>query len=265
MTLPIWPYQTVGDSYRPAIVFLHGFMGAGSDWLFIAKQLADRFYCILPDLPGHGWNTDFSLTYPLDFAVIADGLRQLISRLGLKQVHLAGYSLGGRIALYTAVHFPQLITTLTIESASPGLEDEETRRSRAELDDQRAEQIMAEGIDAFVEQWYQLNLFQSLQAQPERLNAIKAERKKNDPRWAAKIIQDLSPGRQPPLWDRLDGLPMPTLLLAGVLDQTYTTMMAQIGQKISQAVVEIIPDAGHNVHLEQPDTFSQIVKAFLQN
>ena len=263
MALPIWPYQTIGDSYRPALIFLHGFMGAGSDWSSIAKTLADQFYCILPDLPGHGWNTDFPLTHPLDFATVADGLQQLIDRLGLAQVHLAGYSLGGRIALYTAICFPQLITTLVIESANPGLEAEPARLSRAALDDQRAEQIMADGMDAFVEQWYQLELFRSLQTQPELLDAIKVRRKKNDPRWAAKIIRELSPGRQPSLWDRLDSLPMPTLLLAGALDPTYTTMVTQMGQKIAQATIEIVPDAGHNIHLEQPEKFSRIMRSFL--
>lgn len=263
MALPIWPYQTIGDSYRPAIIFLHGFMGAGADWLSVAKNLADYFYCILPDLPGHGWNTGFPLTHPLDFATVADGLRQLIDRLGLAQVHLVGYSLGGRIALYTAICFPQLLTTLVIESANPGLETEPARLSRAALDDQRAEQIIADGMDTFVEQWYQLDLFRSLQTQPELLETIKVRRKKNDPRWTAKIIQELSPGRQPPLWDRLDSLPMPTLLLAGALDQTYTAMVTRMAQKMTGATIEIVPDAGHNIHLEQPEKVSQIMRAFL--
>lgn len=264
MALPIWPYQTIGDSYRPAIIFLHGFMGAGADWLSTAKNLADYFYCILPDLPGHGWNTGFPLTHPLDFETAADGLRQLIDRLSLTQTHLVGYSLGGRIALYTAICYPQLISTLVIESANPGLETESARRSRAALDDQRAEQILAEGLDAFVEQWYQLDLFRSLQTQPELLDSIKVRRKKNDPRWTAKIIRELSPGRQPPLWDRLDGLSMPTLLLAGALDPAYTAVVTQMGQKFRQATIEIMPDAGHNIHLEQPENFSQIIREFLQ-
>jgi len=118
-------------------------------------------------------------------------------------------------------------------------------------------------MDAFVEQWYQLELFRSLQTQPELLDSIKVRRKKNDPRWAAKIIRELSPGRQPSLWDRLDSLPMPTLLLAGALDPTYTTMVTQMGQKIAQATIEIVPDAGHNIHLEQPETFSRIMRSFL--
>ncbi|MCB0209937.1 MAG: 2-succinyl-6-hydroxy-2,4-cyclohexadiene-1-carboxylate synthase [Anaerolineae bacterium] len=265
MPSPIWPYQTTGESYLPPVIFLHGFMGSGTDWLPIAKNLATQYYGILPDLPGHGWNTDFPLTQPINFDTVADGLRQLIEYLNLAPVTLVGYSMGGRIALYTAIQFPERIASLVLEGANPGLADEEDRQARATLDDQRAEQLQAEGIDTFVDTWYAMDLFRTLHTDPARLDAMKSRRKKNDPRWAAKIIRDLSPGRQPPLWDRLHTLAMPTLLLAGALDTKYTALMNRMGQSIPRSEVTIVPNAGHNVHVEQPEAFSQLLTNFLQS
>ena len=95
MPTPVWPYQTIGESYLPPIIFLHGFMGSGDDWRPVAEKLASNFFCILPDLPGHGWNRDLSLSQPLDFETVTEGLQQLIDRLKLAPVNVAGYSMGG--------------------------------------------------------------------------------------------------------------------------------------------------------------------------
>ena len=264
MPSPIWPYQTTGESYLPPVIFLHGFMGSGADWLPIAENLAAHYYGILPDLPGHGWNTDFPITQPVTFDTVAAGLRQLIEQLNLAPVTLVGYSMGGRIALYTAIQFPERIASLVLEGANPGLADEQDRQARAALDNQRAEQLRTEGIDTFVDKWYAMDLFRTLHTNPERLNAMKSCRKKNDPSWAAKIISELSPGRQPPLWDQLDSLTTPSLLLAGALDTNYTALMSRMGQSIPHATVEIVPDAGHNIHVEQPEIFTQMLANFLQ-
>jgi pimeloyl-ACP methyl ester carboxylesterase len=124
--------------------------------------------------------------------------------------------------------------------------------------------LLAQGLERFVEQWYELDLFRTLQSRPHLLTAMKAKRKKNDPRWLAKVIKELSPGRQPPLWANLGALPMPVLLIAGELDARYTELATLMGRQMPQARVEIIPGAGHNVHLEQPGQFGEVVTAFLQ-
>ena len=257
-------YITSGNPKSPPVMFLHGFLGAGADWLPIAEQCARQFYCLLPDLPGHGNNTDISISGPLNFETVAEGLNQLIERLNLDSLSLIGYSMGGRIALYTACKYPHKINKLILESANPGIANEESRRARATTDDKWAEILLTQGIDAFVEQWYTLDLFKSLQAYPALLAQIKANRKQNDARWMAKIISELSPGRQPPLWAELGRLSMPVLLLAGALDTKYVEMVKLMGEKIPGTTVEIVPGAGHNIHMETPEEFTGWVMKFLQ-
>ena len=68
-----------------------------------------------------------------------------------------------------------------LESASPGIEDDKERIDRAALDDLRAEQIERKGVAAFVEQWYNAPLFDSLHHQPEKLALLKQSRLVHDP------------------------------------------------------------------------------------
>lgn len=259
-----WPYQAVGQKKNASILFLHGFMGSGADWLPITNQLSHRFYCIMPDLPGHGKNTIFPISQPLNFDIVSAGLIELIDQLELDQVSLVGYSMGGRLSLYTALKYPTKITSLVIESASPGLIAKEERQERARLDDRQAERLLTGGIDAFVEAWYNLPLFETLHRYPQLLEAVKNSRKKNNPRWAAKIISELSPGRQPVLWEQLTLLAMPVLLMAGALDKKFTELITSMGQKIPYSVTHIIPDAGHNIHLEQPARFVELISDFFK-
>ncbi len=256
-----WPYQQLGHVRRPPVLFLHGFMGSGADWLPIAQPLSKKYACILPDLPGHGHHLNFS--QPLNFDAVTAELRQLVDLWGGGPVKLVGYSLGGRLALYFATRYPHLVDRLALEGASPGLVDPAARQQRAELDDRRAEQLRAGNLAEFVEQWYQLDLFSTLKNNPRRLAALKERRRQNNAQGLAAAISQLSPGRQPPLWDNLAGLPMPVLLLAGALDAKFSALATQMAAQIPQATVELVPQAGHNVHFEQPEQFTRRLAAFL--
>ena len=260
----LWPYQLLGHRNNPPLLFLHGFLGSGSDWLPIATLLANRFFCILPDLPGHGLNMNRPLPEPLTFDILAAELSQLLDYLGLERANLTGYSMGGRVALYAATQFPVKINMLVLEGTNPGIANAQERQHRAELDDQRAARILAEGVDNFVDAWYKMELFASLRQHPQLLAETKIRRKQNNPQWAAKIISELSPGLQPPLWDKLDTLPMPVLLVAGALDEKYTSLAKEMAAHIPQATVKIAPNAGHNVHLEQPAYFADLLAAWVK-
>ena len=262
--MPVWTYHSRGERHNLPVVFLHGFMGAGADWLPIAELCVNHFFCLMPDLPGHGHNTQLPFSQPLDFDGVVEGLQVFLQYLQLDRIGLVGYSLGGRIALYAATKFPEKIGALVLESCQAGIADEQMRRDRAEADDRRAETLLAQGMESFVEHWYELDLFYTLKSQPRLLTEIKEKRKKNDPRWVAKIIQELSPGRQPPLWEKLGALPMPVMLIAGGLDSKYAELAATMGRQMPEAVVEIIPGVGHNVHLENPGQFGKVVTGFLQ-
>jgi 2-succinyl-6-hydroxy-2,4-cyclohexadiene-1-carboxylate synthase len=119
-----------GDRSRPVVLFLHGFLGKGSDWAGVANRLSDEFYCLAPDLPGHGQTHVRGTDDLFTMENTAQGLYELTRQLGSSLYAVAGYSMGGRLALYFAATFPHALKRLVLESTSPGLRTEEERAAR---------------------------------------------------------------------------------------------------------------------------------------
>lgn len=92
------------------LVFLHGFLGTGEDWITIMKTFSGSARCISIDLPGHGKSIIHGVKssgeepWP-SLEIIADILHKLIHQVTPVKVTLVGYSMGARIALYLALRF----------------------------------------------------------------------------------------------------------------------------------------------------------------
>ena len=258
----LWPYITWGRPTNPSIVFLHGFLGAGSDWGEIAAPLAEDFFCVCPDLPGHGANITRDLDAQLSIPQLALELRALCATLSLNAPIVVGYSLGGRVALAAAVQHPEIMQALMLESTSAGLDTEAERQARAATDDARAAVLLADGIAAFMRTWYAAPLFESLQMRPQLLAKLQAARMCNDARWMSKVVSELSPGRAASVWAELPSVRLRTVLLAGALDVRYTEYAQRMCAAMPNAVCTVVADAGHNVHLEQPIAYIQALRDY---
>ena len=75
--------------------------------------------------------------------------------------HLLGYSMGGRLALYFALAYPERTRTLTLVSASPGIASLTERAERRRRDNALADRIEQDGIAAFVDYWQSLPMWKS--------------------------------------------------------------------------------------------------------
>ena len=258
----LWPYITWGRPNKPPIVFLHGFLGAGSDWGEIAAPLAEDYFCVCPDLPGHGANITRDFDAQLSIPQLALELRALCAVLSLSAPIVVGYSLGGRVALAAAVRHPEIMQALMLESTSAGLDTEAERQARAATDDARAAVLLADGIAAFMRTWYAAPLFESLQMRPQLLAKLQAARMCNDARWMSKVVSELSPGRAASVWAELPSVRLRTLLLAGALDVRYTESAQRMAAAMPNAICTVVADAGHNVHLEQPTAYIQALRDY---
>ncbi|MEN8173628.1 MAG: alpha/beta fold hydrolase, partial [Chloroflexota bacterium] len=133
-----------------------------------------------------------------------------------------------------------------------------------QLDQQRASAIQRDGLSAFVDSWYQMDLFRSMAQHSEAFAAMKTARSRNSAEWMAKVIHEMSPGVQPSLWDGLPNLITDVLLIAGAQDSKYTSTLKIAAGKMPRASLAVIPNAGHNTHFEAPDPFANTVKNFLE-
>ncbi len=254
-------YEISGDRRSPAVLFLHGFMGSSADWREVMAALGDRI-CIAVDLPGHG----VSVGKSQDAYTIEGTTRAVIRTLDDLRVFrpvVAGYSMGGRLALYLALRYPERCAGLLLESASPGLESASERAARRAADESKAWRLESGDFEAFLRDWYAQPLFASLARDEDLLYRTIEARRRNDPGELARSLRGMGTGSQPSLWGELEGLAVPALAVAGKLDEKYTALssrMAGINPRIESAVVL---GAGHTVHAEAPAEYAVLLASFL--
>ncbi|MGA1841253.1 MAG: 2-succinyl-6-hydroxy-2,4-cyclohexadiene-1-carboxylate synthase [bacterium] len=258
-----WHIKTYGDPNNHAILFLHGFMGDGDDWAAVIRGFMDNYYCITVDLPGHGktrirdWKRGYGMPETAKAVIcLIDGLR--ISRCAI-----VGYSMGGRLALYLILHYPERFGKGVLESASPGLRKKAERVVRITHDDQIASELGKTPFDKFLDKWYLQSIFGALRGHPDFQDLL-CKRKKNVPGELARSLRDMGTGKQASLWADLRNNRVPLLFLAGELDTKFSSIAYGMEQACPQSRVEIIAGCGHNIHFEKPGIFIESIKGFLK-
>ncbi|XP_050872281.1 protein PHYLLO, chloroplastic isoform X3 [Lathyrus oleraceus] len=261
------------------LVFLHGFLGNGEDWITIMKTFSESARCISIDLPGHGKSVlhgvERAAEEPwLSLEIVGDILHKVIHHVAPAKVTLVGYSMGARIALYMALRFNSKIKGAVLISSSPGLKDKLARKIRAAKDDSRARSVIAHGLQLFLSSWYAGELWKSLRSHPH-FNRIFASRlQHNDIQNLAQMLSGLSIGRHLPLWEDLPNCRVPLLIIHGEKDTKFKkiaqSMMNTLCSDLrsnhekgnTHEVVEI-PNCGHAAHLENPLPVIAALKQFI--
>ena len=92
---------------------LHGAAADKTSWSRFAKHLDSKLRRVIPDMAGHGTSTaDINLDYSINAQ--AERLKELLTALGIKRVHLIGNSMGGAIAIHLASTSPDLVSSLVL-------------------------------------------------------------------------------------------------------------------------------------------------------
>ena len=211
-------YVTAGGKDSPAILFLHGFLGSGSDWDGITAVLSKDYRCITVDLPGHGETEVTGEEYLYSMEESASAIINLLDELNISQCLVTGYSMGGRLGLYLSMHHPSRVPKAVIESSSPGLKTVEERKNRLAHDENLALQLERDDLESFLEQWYSQPIFATLRVHSD-FDTIFRRRLRSRSGELAKSLRNLSVGRQPSLWDHLAVNRVPILALAGEYDK----------------------------------------------
>ena len=196
-------------------------------------------------------------------AAVASVLSEL-DRRGIVRVHLGGYSMGGRVALALAAEHPARVASLTLLAASPGIAERSEREERRRSDEALARSIEDDGLAAFVDRWMAHPLF-APQARlgHGHLRRARGGRLRGSARGYAASLRGMGQGAQPSLWESLPEIRVPTLLVAGALDEKYTRLAHRMAEAMPAARVEIVPEAGHAVHVEAPEPVAQAIREHL--
>ena len=239
------------------MVWLHGFTQTRDSAHFFRSILAGNHELWTVDLPGHGDATELHASLEETADLVAE-------LLPAHRVALGGYSLGGRVALHVATRHPQLLSHLVVLGATRGIEDAVERGARVLRDEQLATRLATIGADAFLDEWLAQAMFAAVPRDPlER--AARSTRRPDSAQGLAQSLRYAGTGRQAWLTPRLSQLATPTLALAGALDAKFAAEAVAIARVVLTGAWELIDDAGHAAHLEQPQRTAERVMAFLAN
>ena len=210
---------------------------------------------VCPDLPGHGSSTEM----PIDAVGAISVVRRGLEQCDLPAV-VMGYSQGGRVALLTALEYPELVSHLVLVSASPGIEHPAERVQRRSDDEKVAREIELD-FDAFLVGWS--TMFPGLAERGEEwARADLAMRSANRAEGLAAALRGYGQGSQPSAWERLSDLTMPVTLVVGARDEKYRTIAARMAERIPEAHVAEV-EGGHALVGERPAELADIVRQIL--
>lgn len=237
-------------------------MGDSQEFNEVISLLSDQFCCLTVDLPGHGKTKVLGGNECYTMSNTAHSLISLLDQLNIEKCFLVGYSMGGRLALYLNLHFPQRFSKVVLESASPGLKSQWDRSGRMQRDLELASKLETSDFSAFLKNWYNQPIFASLKNHPD-FERLLQSRLKNNPIQLAKSLRNLSSGCQSSLCDNLKLNENPLLLLVGEYDEKFIAINLEMASLCKSAKLKIVNNSGHNIHFENVNEFVLNVGSFL--
>ncbi len=246
----------------PYLILLHGFMGSGKYFDFLIPNLKQFCNPITIDLLGHGETEGAELHYRFSTKEQIADLKKLITEQLPNPAFLLGYSMGGRMALQLALHNMGLFAGLILESTTFGIENKQEREVRQVLDASRADDIMMD-FDGFVKKWSDLPIFNSDVVSHEQLRHISSIQKAQNPLWISNSLLGFGTGTMPSVKERLCDLKIPVQLIVGSKDLKYVHIMNAMHAELVNNDLEIVKNAGHRVHLDQPELYIETIKYFI--
>ena len=230
----------------PLVVFVPGYMQRGEAWSPVARRVAESYPTLCLDFRTH--------TFEERLAELADAAPPGSA--------VAGYSMGGRLALHLAAREPERFAALITVGASAGIDDPGARRARREADEVFADLVESQPIERTVEQWERLPVFAG---QPEALiEAQRPGRLSHSPHELARLLRSAGQGALEPVWDRIPAIAAPLLAIAGERDSAYVAAAERLAALAPRGRAAAVPGAGHAAHLERPEAVAELVLEALE-
>jgi pimeloyl-ACP methyl ester carboxylesterase len=259
-------YQITGNPQGHKLVFLHGVMGSGGNWVRITPAFEKDFQILRYDQRGHGRSFHPSEGYhPRDFA---QDLKVILDELGGESILLVGHSMGGRNALEFAAHFSPRVKALVLEDIGPDSNWEAIERIERLLKLVPTPFATRDEVKRFFENEYppMISWYPNPQTVAKFLHSNIELKPDGTQDWRfakSAIFQAMREGRNEDHWDQFRNLKMPTLVVRGEKSTDLTAATwAEMRRVRPQFTYVEIPAAGHWVHFDQPEAFIRALREF---
>lgn len=240
------------------IVWLHGLLGDRQDWQVLIDRLPE-FTCHALDLPGHGSQRHLRIS---SFDEAHQWLCRELATLGLARYHLAGYSLGGRLALYHASQQPAGLHSLLLENCHPGLSAPAEKALRLRHDEAWAKRFEKESLPAVLADWCRQTVFADLDAAARERQIQR--RMGNDGPAVAAMLRATSLSRQPDLHPWLQQATLPVAYLSGNRDHKFHQLACLLASQ-SRKIRHFTLDGGHDLHTTRPEPFARLLREWVHS
>jgi len=262
-------YRKYGSG--PPLIILHGLFGSSDNWVSIAKSLSDRFTIYLPDLRNHGQSPHSSIH---NYDSLKEDLYYLANELELDKFFLAGHSMGGKVATYFALSWPERLYGLLVADISPlAQEDRKTEDYYQHL--RILDFIISADISVLTSRAeIESLLIPRISSEKVRDLILKNLKREHDNSFSWKI-------NAPALLENLDRIMegigsddtasneitgFPVFFLKGEYSEYLPEKdFTNIRKIFPGAEFIVVPGAGHWIQADNPETVKKCILKFLEN
>jgi pimeloyl-ACP methyl ester carboxylesterase len=266
--LETYAYRRFGGGAGPPLVFLQHFTGTLDNWdPAVADQLAGGREVVLFESAGVGRSTG---EVPTTMAGMAEHLLAFADALGLTQVDLLGFSLGGMVAQQVALDRPSLVRKMLLVGTAPAGGEDIMHLEKPELR-RILEDPNLSGPEILVKLFFTPSE-SSLAAGQSFVTRLAARTEDREPGSGPKVAQaQITAFRA---WERVDGerfaelrrIAQPCLVVNGMLDTMIPVRNSYLlAEHLPNAILLIYRDAGHGSLFQFHDFFVQHAKLFLDS
>lgn len=240
------------------VIILHGLFGSSRNWQTAAKTLSEDYQVITPDLRNHGQSFHAqSMTY----TEMAEDILELIKTNSLDNVCLIGHSMGGKVAMVTALEYPDRINHLAVLDIAPVSYEHRYGKIFSTLQNlpldriknrNEAEQMLNEQFeDLFLVRFLLQNLSRTDNGFEWRINLTAIQ----------ENIEHISSFPEPGDKSMFE---KPALFLGGEYSQFIQPVHKEpVSRYFPKAEIEYIKNAGHMLHIEKPEVVVERIRQFI--
>jgi pimeloyl-ACP methyl ester carboxylesterase len=252
------------------IIFIHGLGSYLPAWKKNIEGLKANYRCIAIDLPGYGKSSKAPHSGMMSF--YAGVVNELIENLKLKNVIIAGHSMGGQIGIMAALNYPENIKKLVL--VDPAGFEEFTEGQKQWFRDV----MTLDGVKKTTVEQIQTNLASNFYNVPDDASFMITDRiamrtADDFDNYCYAVVQSVSGMVDEPVFNLLDKIKQPTLILFGANDNLIPNRFLNAGktaniamkghEKIAGSELVIVPKAGHFLQFEKPEEVNKEIMGFL--
>ena len=261
----------VDEGEGDVIIFIHGLGSYLPAWRKNIDSLKSDYRCIAIDLPGYGKSS--KLPHSGKMTYYASVVKEFADKLGLKEVTLAGHSMGGQISMIAGLNYPDLVKNIIL-IAPAGFE------KFTEGQKQWFRNVMTlEGVKNTMAEDIQTNLAVNFYNMPDDaefmiIDRIAMRSADDFEHYCYAVVQSVNGMVDEPVIDLLPKISQPTLIIFGEHDNLIpnrflnpgkTKKIADIGKsKIPDSQLIMLKKAGHFVQFEKPEEVNGAIRQFLK-